>query len=510
MLTDPRRILVCGLLLCAAPAWAESPLSAIDWLSDSISAPRPPVGGQEAGISQGALPETIEVLPLGGPLPDAVGLFPASASGLSPDLWDGSTSADISRRIELDRRDTLPAIRDLLYEILLAELDPPADAGPASSLFLSRVDTLLAFGALEQADALLQRAGISNSEIFRRAFDISLLLRTENRTCSIVRSTPALSPTFPARIFCLARGGDWDAAALTLETGRALGFINEEDSELLARFLEPSLADGQPALPAPNRPSPLSFRLMEAIGEPLPTATLPLAFAQSDLHTNAGWKAQIEAAERLLRTGAIDANQLLGLYTERKPAASGGVWDRVAAVQKFDDALRSGDVDAINNTLRAAWNAMESVELEVPFARLFYARLQRYEISPRNSEISFKVGILSDDFEKYSAGVSPQTVGQKFLIDIAQGKPGTAPNTDPLALAVSEGFSTIGIPVRLQSLVSQGRMGEAILRSVELFAGGALGDVDELTDALRFMRSVGLEDTARRSAIQLLLLERRG
>ncbi|MGJ8583175.1 MAG: hypothetical protein ACSHXD_03700 [Marinosulfonomonas sp.] len=509
-MTDPRRILVCGLLCFAGPAWAESPLSAIDWLSDSINAPRAPVSGQEAGISQGALPETIDVLPLGGPLPDAVGLFPASASDLAPDLWDGSTSVDIARRIELDRRDILPAIRDLLYEILLAELDPPADAGPASRLFLARVDTLLAFGALEQADALLQRAGISNTEIFRRAFDISLLLRTENRTCSIVRSTPALSPTFPARIFCLARGGDWDAAALTLETGRALGFISEEDSELLARFLEPSLADGVPPLAAPIRPSPLSFRLMEAIGEPLPTATLPLAFAQSDLHTNAGWKAQIEAAERLLRTGAIDANQLLGLYTERKPAASGGVWDRANAVQKFDAALRSGDLKQINETLRPAWAAMETVELEVPFARLFYARLSRYELSPLNADITFKIGILSDDYQKFSAGVTPRSAGQKFLIDIAQGKPGTAPSNDSLAQAVSEGFSTIGIPVRLQSLVSQGRMGEAILRAIELFAGGALGDVDEMTDALRFMRSVGLEDTARRSAIQLLLLERRG
>ena len=47
---------------------------------------------------------------------------------------------------------------------------------------------------------------------------------------------------------------------------------------------------------------------LEAIGTPLPTAPLPLAFAHSDLRHTAGWKARIEAAERLVRTGAVSAN----------------------------------------------------------------------------------------------------------------------------------------------------------------------------------------------------------
>ena len=56
-----------------------------------------------------------------------------------------------------------------------------------------------------------------------------------------------------------------------------------------------------------------------------------VAFAQADMRDNTGWKAQLEAAERLARNGVLDPNQLLGLYTEEKAAASGGVWDRVAS-----------------------------------------------------------------------------------------------------------------------------------------------------------------------------------
>ncbi|AMY70029.1 hypothetical protein [Frigidibacter mobilis] len=162
---------------------------------------------------------------------------------------------------------------------------------------------------------------------------------------------PPGRPTFPARIFCLARGGDWNAAALTLSTGEALGHIDAETGTLLARFLDPELADGAEDLPLPARPSPLVLRLMEAVGQPMPTTTLPLAFAQSDLRSNSGWKTRIEAGERLARTGAIGPNLLLGLYTERGPAASGGVWDRVAAVQALEAALAASDMDAVARAL---------------------------------------------------------------------------------------------------------------------------------------------------------------
>src|SRR5690606_17548745 len=152
-----------------------------------------------------------------------------------------------------------------------------------------------------------------------------------------------------------ARGGDWNAAALSLRTGETLGYIPADMVPLLERFLDPELADGAPDLPVPARPSPLDLRLMEAIGEPLQTSTLPLAFAHADLTSNAGWKTRLEAAERLSRTGAIEPNLLLGLYTEREAAASGGVWERVRAIQALDRAITASDRAAVARALPVAW-----------------------------------------------------------------------------------------------------------------------------------------------------------
>lgn len=511
MLNKTGPVLALVLLGLPGALSAKQPLSAIDWLSDSVNTPAPQsLGAVESDVAHNALPESVTVTPLGRTLPDAVGLLPVSVTGLPRNLWANSTSVDLARRFRAERTDLLPAIQDLLYTLLLAELDAPKDSGAASVLFLARVDTLLALGALDPALALLERAGFENPEVFRRYFDVALLLGSEDQACATLRGTPELSPTFPARIFCLARGGAWDAAALTLQTGRALGFISKEEDDLLARFLDPSLFEGEPPLAAPARPNPLAFLMMEAIGEALPTAGLPLAFANADLDAHSGWKSQIEAAERLSRTGAIDANRLLGFYTARSPAASGGVWDRVDTIQKFDAAISMAEPAGVSAKLPDTWNAVVKSELEDTFARLYADRLIKLPLDGEAGDLAFHIGLLSENYERAADIHAPTTDQDRFLHEIATGQISSAPVADPLKAAIQDGFNSTGVPVRLQSLTSEGRLGEAILRAMELFTNGSRGDFDEVSDALAFFRAVGLEDTARRAALQLILLERRG
>ncbi len=507
-----------GALVALAPGAgvAESPLSAIDWLSDSLTSPVTPPGNGHNGakdgpISTNALPGEVSVSDLSGPLPDAIGLLPTSVTGLPSDLWGKSLTGDLAIWLGADRADMLPAMQDLLYTLLLAELDAPADASPrGAKLLLARIDTLLSLGALEQARAMLKLLPSQSPETFRRFFDVSLLLRTEDEACAVLKSSPSLSPTFPARVFCLARGGDWSAAVLSLETGRALGLVSEFEDALLSRFLDPVLFEGEPPLVAPARPSPLVFRLLEAIGEPLPTAGLPLAFAWADLHANTGWRTQIEAAERLVRTGAVDPNRLLGLYSERHPAASGGVWDRVRAIQALERALASRDRQALASALNWAWEEMAGIELEVAFAHLFAHRLSGREMDAPTRALAFRVALLSDGYETAARAYEPQTDRERIARAIATGAPGTVRASDPMVAAIQDGFRADGIPVRLQSLIAGDRLGEAILRAIALFGSGARGNYDELTDALAFFRAVGFEDLARRAALQLIVLDPRG
>ena len=510
---------VLGVLLACGPAAAQEPLSAIDWLRrnppqvplaalpPNYFAPQPSV---EPPVTDAVSSPVIEVTPLEDS-PLVVGLVPNTVTGLPATLWQGSSTATLARLVASAPVTESPAMQSVLYTLLLAEAQPPADSAGRPGLTLAMIDRLMDLGAVEPAEALARRAGPTRSpELFQRWFDTTLLTGTEDQACATLTANPHLAADYAARIYCSARRGDWPAAALMLDTASVLGDLPPARVALLERFLHSDLDDLMPPLTPPVAVDPLDFRLYEAIGERLPTQALPRAFSHADLRDIAGWKAQLEAAERLARTGALSANRFLGIYTEREPAASGGVWDRVQAVQRFETALNTGNGSAIGKTLRPAWDAMRAAGTEVTFATLFADRLAA---TPPESaaarELAWHVRLLSDHYER-AARDAPEGAEAAFLAGIARGVP-QAQETDPdLQRAIAAGFAEAPeLPRQMRDLLDRGALGELILRAIVLFRQGMDGNPEALTGALASLRAVGLEDTARRAALQLMLLEPR-
>lgn len=489
---------------------AEAPLSAIDWLSQSVTAPAVAPQPVEPAVSGNALPSDVAVSVIGGPSLDAVGLLSSQVTGLPRNLWGLGLTDEIATLVTKERTDTLPALQQLLITVLVAEADAPADSGAGGVLLLARIDKLLEMGALDQADALLTASGSTQPDLFRRAFDVALLTGSEDAACKKMQISANLAPTFPARIFCLARSGDWNAAALALRTGQALGYVTPEDDALLSRFLDPDLYEDEPVPDVPARPTPLIWRMFAAIGEPLPTINLPVAFAHAELQDTSGWKAQIEAAERLVKAGAVSPNVLLALYTDRRPAASGGVWDRVDAVQDFDAALGKGDTTALSQALPIVWAQMVAMELEVPFATLYARTLSRQKLDGEAGKLAFRIALLSDQYERIAAARTAQDANEAFLIGLARGQLDGLVAPDSLGRAIAPAFTAPSPAPDALVLLDQGRVGEAILMAIDRVGRGVQGDLQGVTEGLSLLRHVGLEDVARRTALELMLLERRG
>lgn len=494
---------------------AEAPLSAIDWLSESVSTPASapaatPAVPDEAPITQDALPEDVTTSVLGAPSPDALGVLSPKLTGLPAALWGDASVAEVRDAIARTRTDSLPALQGLLMTLLLAESDPPSDAGNEGTLLLARIDKLLAMGALEQAQALMDMVEEPDPALFRRSFDVDLLTGNEDRGCETMTATPSLAPTLPARIFCLARAGDWNAAALTLETARALGQVTEDEDALLARFLDPELAENLDQLPPPPRMTPLDWRMYEAIGETFPTTTLPLAFAHAELRDPAGWKAQLDAAERLARGGVIDPNLLAGLYSANKAAASGGVWDRVQAFQNLDAALNSGDAKAVARALPIAWSAMSAAELEVVLADLVADRVSALPLTGEAADIALHLELLAPDYAELVKDKTPASPRESFLVGLATGEVADRPAPDSLGRTIAPAFGGPTLSLDTLSLVAEGRTGELILLAIDRITTGVESDPSGVTEGLAILQRLGMTDTARRTALQLMLLERRG
>ncbi|MEN8872787.1 MAG: hypothetical protein ABF285_01780, partial [Pacificibacter sp.] len=157
------------------------------------------------------------------------------------------------------------------------------------------------------------------------------------------------------------------------------------------------------------------------------------------------------------------------------------------------------------------WDEMGVTGLEIVFADLFARKLDTMDLTGPAANTAFDIGMLSPSYELIAAKWDkPLSQDAAFLSSVALGDMPDTPPATPTKRAIYDGFQATEIPVRLLGLVQNQRLGEAILRAIQLLEGGATGDLDELTDAIAFFRTVGLEATARRASLEILLLERRG
>ncbi|HEX9857246.1 MAG TPA: hypothetical protein VGA75_02750, partial [Paracoccaceae bacterium] len=194
----------------------------------------------------------------------------------------------------------------------------------------------------------------------------------------------------------------------------------------------------------------------------------------------------------------------------RLPAASGGVWDRVEALQRFDTALAAADPGAVARNLPAAWARMAQAELEVPFAALYADALLRLPLTGEAGALAFRIALLSPDYEKAAQTRLPTDATEVFLIGLARGTLQGVIPPDSMARAIAPAFLRPAPSPEAQSLLLENRLGEALLMAIDRIGRGVQGDLRGVTEGLSLLRRVGLEDVARRTALELLLLERRG
>jgi len=477
-----------------------APMSAIDWLSEQAVLPDgflviDPATGLPKGlgdaVSNGASAPTVTATPLDVAGPDGAGLLPPEITGLPASLWSNSRMGDLISALQAVPMDLPPGAHDLLFRVLLAEADPPAGADGRGLWLGARADALLDRGAVDQALALVEASAPASPALFGRWFEAATLLDLDAAPCAALRRSTTLSADARVRAFCFARGGDWTAAALTVQTGAALGDLSDADADLLTAFLDPALAEELTlAAPGPTMDI-IEFRLRSAIGMPVPAANLPLRFAATDLNPDAPWRAQLEAVERLAKVGALPVSTVFSVYTARVPAASGTIWDRVTAIQALDAAVTAGDGAAIDAALPDAWTAAQDGGFPAAFAEWLMPRVQSPDtLSDVSRTLLGRLGYLTTAYEAHAAGL-----GQSHpdLAAIATGTPDASGSATPSD--------------KLLQLRDIGQTGEAILLALTQIGQGQDGDPAQMERGIAGLRALGLEDFARRVALSEAVLK---
>ena len=97
-----------------------------------------------------------------------------------------------------------------------------------------------------------------------------------------------------------------------------------------------------------------------------------------------------------------------------------------------------------------------------------------------------------------------------FLAGLAAGSVKGLIAPDSMARAIAPAFTDPQLPADISELIAQKRVGEAMLQAIIRIESGLRGELVKVTEGLSVLRKLGLEDIARRTALQLMLLERRG
>lgn len=484
-------------------AQCAQPLAAIDWLTD------PPTGERHQALqhsdrstshANSALPVPVRTGGLSGYNINAAGLITAQTAQLPSDLWPPT---QITQAAELLPR--IPRLKSkeanlLLAALLMAENDT-ARMSDTVPLFMARIEKLVDLGALEAATTLVSLASAyEDSRLIRLALDIALIRGPAKQECARAITSNILVDEQDrlAEIYCEAMAQNWQQAEFLLITSEALGLLSEIDLELMWQFVDPAYADTTRAPTVQiDQLSPIRFQLIEGLGATPFLNEAPTPYQWSYLNGRTGWKLQIEAAEKLARASVVSGNALLEYYTARKPSASGGVWDRAAAVQRLDTATppnrstafyeayevfnRTGDILLLAEIVYALDLGRDNNIANDPLwtELMILAHPQMVEadrVAHPLPRISFAMALLSHDHEAAHA---------------LQG-------TDPLVSAV---WHAMSVPV-----TAQAPTGPKIAQALIELAKGENGDMYAVNKSLRHLRAMGLARYAARIAAQLTIM----
>ena len=269
------------------------------------------------GVEAATLPAVgpaVQVGSLGTAEGPAVGTLDSSNGGLGPNLWSGSergTAEDLLARAPLANAD--PVLRSLTKRLVLTRATAPV--GAAKHAFLTvRLRKLLKAGLLDDAGAIASQATLANDEEFARTQADALLYDNRNNDVCGNATATRLTASDPfwmeLRTYCAAAGGDQPTADLTRSVLQAQGQDDPAFETLLDDVLNHK---NQPPGPI-AAPNALHVFLLQQAGLAIPDdviAKLGAPAAMVAIHgPQNSSQSKFAAAERLIRTGAVQVAQL--------------------------------------------------------------------------------------------------------------------------------------------------------------------------------------------------------
>ena len=468
-------------------------------------------------------PAAVETAAVGAVGVGAAGTLSPEAAGLPKDAWRGADAQEAADQLGRLTPSDLHAANRLAVRLLSAALTPPSDG---AAVFDARVAALSRFGAAEAAAVIGETAGLeaaAKQPAWRAA---ALASGRDGALCQAVVDDQAEAGDLET-IYCRGLMGDAASALLSIQTLRTIGGVDPALLDLLEAVADPSYAS---FVEAPDDPSALSvveLASLRAASLPLPTGfaeTAPLSMVGAALTEQAAPRERLSALERLEAAGTVETDALRAAFESAASAESGGVWGRVEVYRKTVAAAGGARVARAVEALRRA----DAEGREAQMARLLAPALAEAAVSGDAAarRLLRLGGRLAAASRLMDAAVAPEERGLDRIAYPEGRTAWSAPDAAPAAAKAARGDQASGrllaaliafghpvpdpllypVPEQLSFMVAEGRVAEIAFSALARLRPGSAVAPDQLHAALRELIAIGLDEEARRIALEAVLL----
>ena len=341
---------------------------------DAPSRPRAPVGPISPGPGVGEAPTgEFQVEGLAAPGIDSIGLS-APGGGFEPAIWQGSAGDVLLALLgPLPAVTDNPRLRELTRRLLVT--GTPVQAGEPGRLLEARAGRLLAMGALDEAQELLEQLPPTgtDSALARLAADAALLGGNREVACRQAAAiTPSSSAEYWGKVttYCRLAEDDRSGAELALSLLREAGHTEDRTFYELAGAIAD---DGSVEASGLRDPSALEVAMLRVAGQPVPAVALqsasPAALAAAARDPELGGERRIELAERAFLLGVLPAPEVAELYAQQPEATSAqalqqvrDAWSPAARAAAWHALQGQQEMTARAELLDALWRAARGAE----------------------------------------------------------------------------------------------------------------------------------------------------
>ena len=323
---------------------------------------------------------------------NSIGIISADNTTFPSNLWNRSDESLLAKKIIEMPDFELSSANKIFKRLLILDTEPPINAigqKNMGSLFLiSRIDRLIEMGAIDEAETILDYIKNPNYDLLRRKIDIASITGRLQGTCKQIRRHFNSTDILKYKIICLAREGDWNAAAILFSAGSTLKLFSSTDKKLLLNFLDPEINVKIGKEEMKINLSPINFYLFLSRGSLYNTKDLSPKYAYTLSSAGNNLLERIQSSEKLVRNFSMNSHHLFSLYRSAGKNNNNVKNALINSVVNLDNAFKGKDKRVQIRALKTASNAFYKENLLSQLAKEYEPILLNIKPSDSFSELN--------------------------------------------------------------------------------------------------------------------------